>query len=105
MSIFQSRKGIHVELDRETHTALRTKLFPLGLSMQQVFEEFAKRFVADDGKATRIVEAIIERRVRDAAEGPKQGQPKTKIVNANELDQDVLYKLIDERLGSIDETD
>lgn len=104
-NIFQARKGIHIELDRETHAGLRAKLFPLGLSMQQVFEEFARRFVADDNRAMHIIDTIIERRIREAAKGSKHDNPQTRIVNTSELDADVLYKLIDERLDSNDETD
>lgn len=92
--IFQDRKCIHVKLDKDVHAELRARLFRHGLSMQEVFDEFAKLFVIDDIKANRIVEQLIKKKVQDAIEGkprPKRGERRV-----NELDHDVLYDLIEE---------
>ena len=92
--LFQDKKCIHVKLDKNVHAELRSRLFKHNLSMQEVFDEFAKLFVSDDNKATRIVENLVQRKLKEAIEG--LSRPKRSERSFNELDHDALYDLIDE---------
>ncbi len=93
--IFQYRKGVHVKLDKDVHAALRGKLFQYNLSMQEVFDEFARLFVTDDAKASRIVENLVTRKLKEAIEGkPKQTRQRDRSIS--DLDHDALYDLIEE---------
>lgn len=96
--ILQDRKCIHVKLDKEVHASLRAKLFQHNLSMQEIFDEFAKLVVSDDRAAERIVENLVMRKVKEALEG-KPKRPRQRAVS--ELDHDALYDLIEE--GTPDE--
>lgn len=90
--LFQDRKCIHVKLDKGVHAALRTRLFQHNLSMQEVFDEFAKLIATDDPKAIKIVEQLIMRKIRAEIEG----KPKRHDRSVSELDHDALYDLIEE---------
>lgn len=90
--LLQDRKCVHVKLDKNVHAALRAKLFQHNLSMQEVFDEFAKLVVTDDSRAGRIVEHLIMRKVKEAI----NGKPKKRDRGINELDNDTLYNLIEE---------
>lgn len=83
---------MHVKLDKAVHAALRAKLFQHNLSMQEVFDEFAKLVAADDRAAERIVENLVMRKVREAIDG----KPKRRDRSVSELDHDTLYDLIEE---------
>lgn len=94
--ILQDRKCVHVKLDKEVHAALRGKMFQHNLSMQEVFDEFAKLVVSDDSRATRIVEHLVMRKVKEAIDGkPKKKRDR----GVSELDHDALYDLIEDDNG------
>ncbi len=61
-SEFDLRKGVHIKLLPKTHAEFRAALLKKGLSMQEVFEEFAQRVVLEDRNTTRLLEDIIERK-------------------------------------------
>lgn len=52
------KKSIHFTLTKATHAELRVRLFRLGLSMQEVFEEFSQRIAADMSDTIDILEDI-----------------------------------------------
>lgn len=58
MSRFQLKKSIHVNLNKETHTEFRMKLFKRGLSMQEVFEFLAVKIVDDDQELVKFLDQI-----------------------------------------------
>ena len=90
--ILHDRKSVHVKLEKNVHAALRAMLFNHNISMQEVFDEFAKLVVSGDHKATKIVEHLVMRKVREAIEG----KPKKRDRSISELDVDALYDLIEE---------
>ena len=91
--ILQDKKCVHVKLDKDVHAALRAKLFQHNLSMQEVFDEFAKLIASDDARAGRMLEQLVMRKVKEAIDGkPKR----TRDRSVNELDHDALYDLIEE---------
>lgn len=91
--LLQDRKCVHVKLDKEVHAALRARLFQHNLSMQEVFDEFAKLIATDDRSANRIVENLVMRKVKEAIEGKPKRQRDRSV---GELDHDTLYDLIEE---------
>lgn len=95
--LFQDKKCIHLRLDKEVHSHLRAKLFQHGLSMQQVFEEFAKQFVAEDKRAVKIVEDMILVKLSTPTRQPRQKR-------VGELDHETLYNLIgdNDELSDVD---
>ena len=91
--LLQDRKCVHVKLDKDIHAALRARLLQHNLSMQEVFDEFAKLIVSDDGRAEKIVKHLVMRKVKEAIEGKPKRQRDRSV---NELDHDALYDLIEE---------
>ncbi len=94
--LFQSRKGVHIKLDKETHAELRTRLFRHGMTMQEFFDEFARAYVNNDPKAVKFVDSIIIRNVQFHIEGKK---PEKREHVHSELDSETLYDLISSTKG------
>ena len=62
MSTFQTRKSVHINLTRDTHTAFKIFAFQSGLSMQEIFEELAVCMVEGDSKLLKLVEDLKEKK-------------------------------------------
>lgn len=89
--VFIDKKCIHVKLSKETHTALRTKLFKHNISMQDLFEECARLVASETQRGQSIVESIVNRKIKDAISGTGK---KKKDISFGELDADTLYNMI-----------
>jgi len=59
-SDFQTKKSVHINLTRGTHTELRTELFHRHLSMQEVFENLAILIVEKDDYICGVLDRIEE---------------------------------------------
>ena len=92
--ILQDRKCVHIMIDKGVHAALRTKVFHHNLSIQELFDEFAKLVVSDEPKAKKIVEQLIMRKASLAIEG-KSLKRKKRNKHIGELDAETLYSLIE----------
>lgn len=62
----ETRKSVHINMTRATHSEFRKTLMDLGLSMQEVFEYFASLVAENDSTARRIIEEAYQRK-RDKA--------------------------------------
>lgn len=99
--IFQDRKCVHVKLEKETHAALRSKLFHHGISMQEAFDEFARQVVAGRANGLNIIAAINKRHLLEAL----NCKPKIALRSRrhgddrgfNELESESLYNLLSEQ--------
>ncbi len=61
----ETKKSVHINLTKKTHTGYRKVLFDYGLSMQEVFELFASLVAQGDERVLEIVsEAKSIRRQR-----------------------------------------
>lgn len=81
---FQTKKSVHVNLSRATHSDYRKKLFDYSLSMQEVFELFAKLVGEGDKRAESIVQEAYDNKKR-------------KIIGSfNEIETKDLYDAISE---------
>lgn len=88
--MFQDKKGIHVKLDKQVHAALRAKLFQYNLSMQEVFDNFARLIAEDNRRAQVILDLLVQKKLKASIEG-KQKQKETGL---SEMDAETLYNLI-----------
>lgn len=52
---FETKKSVHINLTRATHTDFRKVLLDYSLSMQEVFERFATLVGEKDSVATSII--------------------------------------------------
>jgi hypothetical protein len=80
----QTKKTVHINLKKETHAGFRAQLFKLDLSMQETFEEFAQLVAAENSRANRILEELVEsKRIR-------------KIEGLSETEADEIYRMLEE---------
>ena len=89
--IFFIRKSVHIKLLKDSHTALREKLFKHGVTMQDLFEDYADILVSDTAKAEKIIERITIKKIKSMIEGKRS---ENRLV-MGELDSDTLYNLIE----------
>lgn len=98
--LFQKRKSIHVKLTKESHTALREMLFKHGVTMQDVFQEFAEDILKDEKKAAKMVSRVVEKKLlTEIRRGSRSLHP------MGEYDSDTLYNLLARGGNSDDEDD
>lgn len=92
--IFVDKKSVHFKLDKEVHLALRAKLFKYNISMQELFDEFARMVVADVPKAHSIVDSIVGKKIRSTLSNGPSKRRRKKDVATTEFEADVLYDMI-----------
>jgi len=99
VSLFDDRcKGIHIKLNRETHSLFKTMLIQHGLSMQEAFEEFARLV----GSGNLTANALLSRYIRNKAKielaevGITISPRRKKMRITSELNDENLYGLISE---------
>lgn len=94
--LLNGKKSVHIKLNKEVHAAFRAKLFDRGMSMQEVFDEFARLVAIDDRRLIKALDDYAKQRVLDEINRLKQDRRQQERIG--ELDQDALYDLItDER--------
>ena len=59
---FDLRKGVHIKLLPQTHAEFRIIALRMGLSMQEIMEEFAQRVVAEEHQAIKVLKELQERK-------------------------------------------
>jgi len=92
--IFQDRKSIHIKLSKEAHASLREKLFKFGLTMQDVYEELTDIVLSDSGRADRLIQGIIKKKIKEQIDGTKKNSKQRRPMD--EFDAETLYNLIEE---------
>jgi hypothetical protein len=90
--ILFDKKCVHFKLSKEVHFALRAKLFKCNISMQELFDEFARLVATDAPRALSIVDSIISKKVKSELSGIKRHKKET----ISELDVDTLYNMIND---------
>lgn len=95
---FADRKSVHFKLDKEVHLALRAKLFKYDISMQELFDEFARLVATDASKAQSIVESIVNKRIKSTLANGTQRKKRAynRKETFNDLDTEALYNMINE---------
>jgi len=79
---FESKKTIHFNITRESHSRLRIECFQKRVSMQEVFEEVAQRIAEQTPDMMNLLDAVSERK-----------RNKT-IKKLSESDAESLYNII-----------
>tara|TARA_Y100000310_G_scaffold336104_1_gene419792 strand:- start:320 stop:577 length:258 start_codon:yes stop_codon:yes gene_type:complete len=59
-----SRKSIHINLTTQTHTAFKVVAAKNQLSMQELFEEFARQVIEGDSGMLKIVSDLKNRKTQ-----------------------------------------
>jgi hypothetical protein len=81
---FETKKTVHFNITRESHSALRISCFKNRLSMQEVFEEVAQRISAGSPDMIRLMEELALKK-------------KDKIIQKlSETDAESLFNIIEE---------
>jgi Tfp pilus assembly ATPase PilU len=55
---FETKKTIHFNITRETHSQLRIACFKQKLSMQELFEEISQKIASEDAGMLKIMDAL-----------------------------------------------
>ena len=55
---FETKKSLHINLTKETHTEIKICAFRYGLSMQEIFEELARQVVEGEHHMQKTLEEM-----------------------------------------------
>lgn len=97
--ILVEKKSVHIKLTKDVHLALRAKLFKYNVSMQELFDEFARLVATDVPKAQSIVDSIVSKKIKRVLKTTIKTPKKKESFNS--FDSDALYDMIN---SSEDET-
>ena len=90
--IFSEKKCVHIKLDKSTHSSLRALCFHKGISMQDIFEEFARSLRDGEKRSVAIIDKMIVKRLNL----PKKTRvyKKRRSTELEELEKEALYDMI-----------
>ena len=66
---FQTKKSVHINLTRGTHSEFRSELFKRHLSMQEVFEHLACQFAEGHPSLVKLIDEYCEMKKADVIRG------------------------------------
>lgn len=89
--LFHGKKSVHVKLTKESHAALREKLFRYGLTMQDLFQESAEMIIANDDRSEKLLQRIAKKKL---ASSLQKLDRQNKLV-LREFDSETLYNLLE----------
>ena len=90
--LFYGRKSVHVKLTKETHAALREKLFRHGITMQDLFQEAADMVLNESISAEKLLQRVAKKKLKATLEK----MPRAKSFHLGELDSETLYNLLED---------
>lgn len=61
--LFYGRKSVHVKLAKESHAALREKLFRYGLTMQDLFQHAAEMVLLEGDRSDRLLQKVSKKKM------------------------------------------
>lgn len=96
--IFLEKKCVHIKLEKDTHAALRAKLFRHNITMQDLFEECAALVASETVRGQSLVESIVKKKISQIIDGKKR---KRKTVQITEADNETLYSIINDETKSV----
>jgi hypothetical protein len=95
--IFRDRKLVHVKLDKDTHSVLRSELFKAGLTMQEILSEFCRQYINKAPHAIKLVEGYVIRKNRYKIQAlEEQVRDRKEQYAMTDADKAALYDLLDE---------
>jgi hypothetical protein len=89
--LFFGRKSVHVKLTKESHAALREKLFRYGITMQDLFQEAADMVLSESPKAERLLQRVAKKKLIATLEKTNRNRH----LHIGELDSETLYNLLE----------
>ena len=89
--IFSGKKSVHVKLTKETHAALREKLFRHGMTMQDLFQEAAEMVLQDTASADKLIQRIFKKKMTSTLEK----LDKKNRHSMGQFDSETLYNLLE----------
>ena len=75
---FDNRKSLHINLNTETHTALKICAFKHKLSMQEIFEELATQVIENEPYMLDLLDMLSKRKRMGV--GPKISSTDTESI-------------------------
>lgn len=85
---FNIRKSVHVSLLPDTHAEFRIVSIKHGVSMQDIFEEFATLVISGDRECNRVIEDLVEKK-RNKLIQKLSATDASSIFDAIQLDDEV----------------
>jgi translation initiation factor 2 alpha subunit (eIF-2alpha) len=55
-----NKKSVHFNISKDAHAAFRIACFERSLSMQEVFEEFVQRILAENPQMVKLLDQVAE---------------------------------------------
>lgn len=55
-----NKKSVHFNISKDAHAAFRIACFERSLSMQEVFEEFVQRILAENPQMIKLLDQVAE---------------------------------------------
>lgn len=93
----KTRKSIHVWVGNNQYVQLRSKLFLVELSIQQVVNEFLDLLLSGDRRAESIMRGMIEKRRKCKLKQIKLDSViEKKKIDMTEEDRETIYQLFEE---------
>ena len=89
--LLTDKKSVHFKISKEVHFALRAKLFKHDISMQELFDEFARLVVTDAPRGQSIIESIVNRKIKQVTGAAPKRRKKDSF---GEFDSETLYNMI-----------
>lgn len=93
--IFHGKKSVHVKLTKESHAALREKLFRFGITMQDLFQEATDTVLKEGVHADNMLRKIAKKKMLESLEKIE----KSRTPQFGQLDSETLYNLLEEQDG------
>jgi hypothetical protein len=90
--LFADRKCVHFKISKEVHFALRAKLFKHNISMQELFDEFARSVASDTPKGQAFIDSIVNKKLKQAISGEISRRRKKEPMG--DFDTETLYNMI-----------
>lgn len=89
--LFYGKKSVHVKLTKETHAALREKLFRYGITMQDLFQETTDMVLKESASSDNLLHKIAKKKMAATLEK----LDKKNHVHIGEFDTETLYNLLE----------
>lgn len=90
--LFQDKKSIHIKLTKETHAALREKVFRYGVTMQDLFEEMTEIILSQEDRADKLLQKVFKKKMAATLEKID----KRNKLSLGEFDSETLYSLLED---------
>lgn len=89
--LFETKKSVHIKLTKESHAALREKLFRYNITMQDLFQEATDMILIEGDRSDRLLQKIAKKKM--AAHLEKLDRQNKLVLG--KFDSETLYNLLE----------